>query len=147
MITDILALIVLAVIVGLSNDTVDAFFWFKLTISILIFGSIVLILFPMIARLFLKNINDGISQYIFILAMVFLGASLAELAGIEAIIGAFLSGLALNKLIPQSSALMNRIEFIGNAIFIPFFLISVGMLIDYRIFLSDWTRSEERRVG
>ena len=138
MITDTLALIILAVIVGISHGTVDAFFWIKLTISVLIFGAIVLILFPIIARLFLKNINDGKSQYIFVLVMVFLGASLAELAGIEAIIGAFLSGLALNRLIPHSSALMNRIDFIGNAIFIPFFLISVGMLIDYRIFLSNW---------
>lgn len=67
--------------------------------------------------------------------MVFLGAVLAEMAGIEAIIGAFLSGLALNRLIPHTSPLMNRIEFVGNAIFIPFFLIGVGMLIDYRVFL------------
>ena len=69
--------------------------------------------------------------------MVFLGAVLAELAGIEAIIGAFLSGLALNRLIPHTSPLMNRIEFVGNAIFIPFFLIGVGMLIDYRVFFND----------
>jgi Kef-type K+ transport system membrane component KefB len=70
--------------------------------------------------------------------MVFLGAFLAEIAGIEAIIGAFLTGLALNRLILRTSPLMNRIEFVGNAIFIPFFLIGVGMLVDYRIFFKDW---------
>ncbi len=69
--------------------------------------------------------------------MVFLGAFLAELAGIEPIIGAFLSGIALNRLIPHTSPLMNRIEFVGNAIFIPFFLIGVGMLIDHRAFFKD----------
>jgi len=70
--------------------------------------------------------------------MVFMGAVLAELAGVEAIIGAFLAGLALNRLIPSTSPLMNRIEFVGNAVFIPFFLIGVGMLVDYRAFFSDF---------
>jgi hypothetical protein len=70
--------------------------------------------------------------------MVFLGAVLAEASGIEAIIGAFLSGLALNRLIPSTSPLMNRISFVGNAVFIPFFLIGVGMLVDYKAFFRDW---------
>jgi hypothetical protein len=68
--------------------------------------------------------------------MVFLASYLAELAGVEAIIGAFLAGLALNQLIPHTSPLMNRIEFGGNAIFIPFFLISVGMIVDLRVLLK-----------
>ena len=66
-----------------------------------------------------------VSQYVFVLVMVFLGAYLAQLAGLEPIIGAFLSGLAMNRLIPRTSVLMNRVEFVGNAIFIPFFLIGV----------------------
>ena len=70
--------------------------------------------------------------------MVFLGAYLAELAGIESIIGSFLAGLSLNRLIPRSSPLMHRVEFIGNSIFIPFFLIGVGMLIDYRAFFTSF---------
>ncbi|MEG1587108.1 MAG: cation:proton antiporter [Bacteroidales bacterium] len=137
MITDTLALLVLAVIVGMTQGTVDSAFWIRLIISMFIFGGIVLGIFPLIARFFFKHCSDSISQYIFVLFMVFLGAVLAEMAGIEAIIGAFLSGLALNRLIPHSSPLMNRIEFIGNAIFIPFFLIGVGMLVNYRVFLSD----------
>ena len=88
--------------------------------------------------------EPDIVQYIFVLAMVFFGAFLAELAGIEAIIGGFLPGLSLNRLIPRTSALMNRVEFVGNAIFIPFFLIGVGMLIDYKVFFKDF---ETIKVG
>ena len=137
MITDTLALLVLAVIVGMTTGEVNTEFWIRLSISILVFGLIVMLLFPIIGRWFFKRFDDNVSQYIFVLVMVFLGAVLAEMAGIEAIIGAFLAGLALNRLIPHTSPLMNRIEFVGNAIFIPFFLIGVGMLIDYRAFFKD----------
>ena len=137
LITDTLALLVLTVIVGITAGEVNTAFWVRLTVSILVFGCIVLFVFPLIGRWFLKRFDDYISQYIFVLAMVFLGAFLAELAGIEPIIGAFLSGIALNRLIPRTSPLMNRIEFVGNAIFIPFFLIGVGMLIDHRAFFKD----------
>ena len=138
MITDTLALLVLAVIVGMTTGEVNTEFWVRLTISIIVFGLIVMLLFPIIGHWFFKRFNDNVSQYIFVLVMVFLGAVLAEMAGIEAIIGAFLAGLALNRLIPHTSPLMNRVEFVGNAIFIPFFLIGVGMLIDYRAFFKDF---------
>ena len=137
MITDTLALLVLAVIVGMSAGAVTPAFWIRLSVSIIIFGLIVIFLFPIIARWFFKKYDDNVSQYIFVLVIVFLGAVLAELSGIEAIIGAFLTGLSLNRLIPHTSPLMNRIEFVGSAIFIPFFLIGVGMLIDYRAFFKD----------
>lgn len=136
-ITDTLALMVLAVIVGMSSGEVGQEFWIKLGTSVLVFGAIIMLIFPLIGRWFFKRFEDKISQYIFVLAMVFLGAFLAEAAGVEAIIGAFLVGLALNKLIPHTSPLMNRIEFVGNALFIPIFLIGVGMLIDYRVFFKD----------
>ncbi len=136
MITDTLALLVLAVIVGSATGEADAAYWIQLTLSILAFGAVVLLTFPPLGRWFLKTFDDSISQYIFMLTMVFLGATLAELAGLEAIIGAFLAGLALNRLVPATSPLMNRVEFVGNAIFIPFFLIGVGMLIDYRAFFE-----------
>ena len=138
MITDTLSLLVLAVIVGMTTGEVNSKFWIKLTVSIVIFASIITILFPIITRWFFKRFKDNVSQYIFVLAMVFLGAVLAEIAGIEGIIGAFLAGLALNRLIPSTSPLMNRVEFVGNAIFIPFFLIGVGMLVDYQVFFRDF---------
>lgn len=142
MITDILALLVLAVIVGMSQGEVGTEFWVKLSVSFIVFGLIVLLVFPIIGRWFFKKVNDKISQYIFVLVMIYLAALLAELAGVEAIIGAFFAGLALNRLIPHTSSLMNRVEFVGNAIFIPFFLISVGMLIDFKVFFKSWETLE-----
>lgn len=137
MITDTLALLVLAVIVGMSTGEISNGFWIKLIISVTVFGIVVVVGFPILARWFFKRYDDHISQYIFVLGMVFLAAFLAEASGIEAIIGAFLAGLALNRLIPQTSPLMNRIEFVGNALFIPFFLIGVGMLVDFKAFFKD----------
>lgn len=138
MITDILALLVLAACVGMAQGEVGSEFWIRMGISIAIFGAIVLIIFPIISRWFFKNVEDKISQYIFVLVIIYLASLLAEIAGIEAIIGAFLAGLALNRLIPHTSSLMNRVEFVGNAIFIPFFLISVGMIIDFKVFFSSF---------
>ncbi|MDD3147507.1 MAG: cation:proton antiporter, partial [Candidatus Riflebacteria bacterium] len=101
-------------------------------------GAAIIFLFPVIGRWFFKRFDNHISHFNFVLAMIFLASYLVELAGVEPIIGAFLAGLALNRLIPRVSALMNRIEFVGNALFIPFFLIGVGMLIDYQAFFRDF---------
>lgn len=138
LITDTLALLVLAAIAGMATGVVNNAFWIRLSLSVVFFGVIILFVFPIISRWFFKHYNDSISQYIFVLAMVFMGAFLAESSGIEAIIGAFLVGLSLNRLIPHTSPLMNRLEFVGNALFIPFFLIGVGMLVDYRVFFKDF---------
>ena len=86
---------------------------------------VIVYIFPRIARFFFRKYNDGIIQYIFVMAMLFMGAGIMELAGMEGILGAFITGLALNRLIPHSSPLMKHIEFVGNAIFIPYFLIGV----------------------
>ena len=137
MITDVATLLVLAAVVGMVQGDVSTGFWIKLSGSVIVFSLVVLLLFPMIGRWFFKRVTDKISQYIFVLVMIYLASVLAEIAGIEAIIGAFFAGLALNKLIPHSSSLMNRVDFVGNAIFIPFFLISVGMLIDFSIFYKS----------
>jgi Kef-type K+ transport system membrane component KefB len=132
-ITDILSLLVLAAIVGMYKGEISSAFWLTLGVSSIVFAAIVIFVFPIIARWFFKKFEDNVSQYIFVLAMVFLGSFLAEAAGLEAIIGAFLSGLAINRFIPHTSPLMNRIDFVGNALFIPFFLIGVGMLVDFSV--------------
>jgi len=134
LITNILSLLVLAVVVGMTTGELSRFFWLEMALSFAAFTLVITYVFPLIGHWFLKRYTDNVSQYIFVLVMVYLGAVLSQLAGIEAIIGAFMAGLALNRLIPQTSPLMNRINFVGNAIFIPFFLIGVGMLIDYRAF-------------
>ena len=137
-ITDILALLVLAAVVGMYKGDISTAFWVRLGISSLVFAAIIFLTFPLLTRWFFKRFDDSISQYIYVLFMVFLGSFLAEAAGLEAIIGAFLAGLALNRFIPHSSPLMNRIEFVGNALFIPFFLIGVGMLVDFSVLFKGW---------
>lgn len=132
--TDTAVLIILAVIVGSSQGQLDQQFWMRLTISFAVFLGIMFGIIPKIAKWFFQRVeSEKTSHYIFVLFIVFFAAFIAEVSGLEPIIGAFVAGLALNKFIPHSSALMNRIEFIGNAIFIPFFLISVGMIVDVKV--------------
>jgi Kef-type K+ transport system membrane component KefB len=138
LVTDTLALLVLAVVAGISNGEIAGVFWIRLLAGITVFSCVVLFFIPFIARWFFKRFDDSVLQYLFVLALVFFSGFLAEAAGVEAIIGAFLGGLALNSLIPRTSPLMNRIRFVGNAIFIPFFLIGVGMLIDIRAVFKDY---------
>lgn len=135
-ITDTAALLVLALVTGSRQGNIGVFFWVRLVLGALLLGALVIYLFPIIGKWFFKTVQDNVSQYIFCLGMLYLAALLAEMSGLEPIIGAFLAGLGLNRLIPHTSPLMNRIEFIGNALFIPFFLIGVGMLVDYRAFLK-----------
>src|SRR5690554_2147525 len=138
--TDTAVLIILAVIMGNAQGNLNSEFWIRLGISLTIFSAILFLIIPRIAQWFFRNLeSEKHSHYIFVLSIVFFAAFLAEVAGVEPIIGAFAAGLALNKLIPHSSALMNRIEFIGNSLFIPFFLISVGMLVDVSVILSGPT--------
>ncbi len=138
--TDTAVLVLLAVIVGAHKGSLSLEFWIRLVLSLAIFMGIMFYIVPKITKWFFKKMaSEKYAHFIFVLSMVFLAAFLAQLAGVEAIIGAFVAGLALNPLIPNSSVLFNRIEFIGNALFIPFFLISVGMLVDVSVlFNGTW---------
>ncbi|MDF3127031.1 cation:proton antiporter [Rheinheimera sp. 1928-s] len=135
--TDTLALLVLAVIAGMTRGEMNDIFWYKLGASLSLYVALILFGLPWLARWFFRNVGgDGVAEFVFVLAMVFLCASLSHLAGAEPIVGAFLAGLALNRLIPHNGTLMNRIQFTGEAIFIPFFLLSVGMLLDLSVFFG-----------
>lgn len=135
--TDTAVLIIFAVLLGNNQGELNKDFWLRLIISLIVFSIILILLIPRITKwFFFKFEDEKYLHYVFVLSVVFFASFLAELAGLEHIIGAFIAGLALNKHIPHSSALMNRIEFIGNSLFIPFFLISVGMLVDLSIILS-----------
>ena len=136
-ITDSAVLILLGVITNVVGGEINAMFWMRLVFSLALLGFAVLYLVPKVSRWFFRNIEgQGSSQYIYVLAVVFISGFFSELAGVEPIIGAFLAGLALNRVIPHNSVLMNRVIFIGNTIFIPFFLISAGMLVDFSVFLK-----------
>ena len=136
-ITDSAVLILLGVITNVVGGEINSMFWMRLIISLALLCFSVLYLLPKVSRWFFRNIEgQGSSQYIYVLAVVFISGFFSELAGVEPIIGAFLAGLALNRVIPHNSVLMNRVIFIGNTIFIPFFLISAGMLVDFGLFLK-----------
>lgn len=138
--TDTAVLLILAIIMGSHAGTLNGEFWIRLAVSMAIFVAVMFLIIPRVSRWFFRKLeSEKHSHYIYVLAVVFFAAFLAEASGVEPIIGAFLAGLALNRLIPHSSALMNRIEFIGNSLFIPFFLISVGMLVDIRVILKGPT--------
>ncbi len=138
--TDTGVLVLLAIIVGAHKGSLSQEFWIRLGASSAIFLLIMFYIIPIITKwFFMKMASEKYSHFIFVLFVVFLSAFLARLAGVEAIIGAFVAGLALNRLIPHTSVLFNRIEFIGNALFIPFFLISVGMLVDVGVLLNGQT--------
>ena len=124
------SLFVLAGISGMYKGAVDSGTWILFAAKCLGYCAFVFVVFPRFARWFFRTYEDNVMQYIFVLALVFLSAALAELVGLEGIFGAFMAGLVLNPLIPHVSPLMNRVEFVGNALFIPYFLIGVGMLIN-----------------
>lgn len=132
-VTDTLTLLVLAVVGGLFKGESGGLFWLWLVVKVIFLGSLIIWSFPRIGRWFFRRYDDNVMQFIFVLALVFLGAGLMEFVGMEGILGAFLAGLVLNRLIPHVSPLMNHLEFVGNALFIPYFLIGVGMLIDIHV--------------
>ncbi|WP_342707807.1 cation:proton antiporter [Anaerobacillus alkalilacustris] len=136
--TDTLALLVLAIIAGMKQGDINITFWVQLIGSLTLFSLVVLFGVPVIAKFFFRNMSShGSMEYIFVMSILFVCAYIAIVAGVQPIIGAFLAGLALNRLIFEQGPLMNRIKFIGNAIFIPFFLLSVGMLMDFRVLLEE----------
>ena len=131
-VTVTLALLVLALVSGMYNGTATTMYWVMLVLKVTLICLVIVFVFPRLARVFFRKYDDAVMQFVFVLALVFLGGGLISLAGMEGILGAFLVGMALNTLIPKVSPLMNRLEFVGNALFIPYFLIGVGMIIDVR---------------
>ena len=128
-----MALIVMASIVNSFQGGAGIGFWVLFVVKFFVYSIGLILVIPRLIRWFLRRYSDAVMQFIFILAVVFLSAALSDAVGLEGIFGAFLSGLILNRFIPRVSPLMNRIEFTGNALFIPYFLIGVGMLINVRL--------------
>lgn len=138
-ITDTLALVVLAVVLDANRGIpLDAAFWSGLLVSMAVLVLIIALVIPRLARWFFQHAGEsGGAQFLFVLAVVCACAYLSQFARMKPLIGAFLAGVALNRQIPEHSTLMNRLEFIGNVLFIPFFLISVGMLVDPEVVFGD----------
>ena len=131
-----LALIVMASIVNSFHGGSGIGFWLLFIVKFAAYCAGLILVIPRLTRWFLRRYSDAVMQFIFILATVFLSAVLSDAVGLEGIFGAFMSGLILNRFVPKVSPLMNRIEFTGNALFIPYFLIGVGMLINVRLLFA-----------
>jgi Kef-type K+ transport system membrane component KefB len=138
--TDTAVLVIFTFIAGSQINTIDFMFFVRTLGGILLFLGVTFFIVPHLTRWFFKfYMGEHSAHYLFVLFIVFLLAVLSVIAGVEPIIGAFAAGLALNRFIPHTSALYNRVNFIGNTLFIPFFLISVGMIVDLSIlFKGTW---------
>jgi Kef-type K+ transport system membrane component KefB len=137
-VTDTASLLVLAVVAASTRGALDAHFWFRLVLALSAYVLLVWFGLPRLGRWFFRNERAGaVAEFAFILTALFGSAFLARVAGVQPIIGAFLAGLALNRLLPDRSLLANRLQFVGEAFFIPFFLLSVGMLADVRVLAGD----------
>ena len=132
-----LALLVLAAFSAAYQGEANVLFWLTFLGKVVAFTTGAVLVLPRLTRWFFRRYNDSVMLYIYVMAVLFLSAAVSEGCGLEGIFGAFLAGLILNRFIPGVSPLMNRLEFIGNAIFIPYFLIGVGMLINVRVMFSD----------
>lgn len=131
-ITDVLALVVLAAVAGsVGGDGSTAQVALQITFGLAVLGGFCLWVLPAAARWFFGGPGrERVARFVFVLGAFLAAAVVAEVVGIEPIVGSFLAGLALNRLIPAEGPLMERIEFLGSALFVPLFLISVGLLVD-----------------
>ena len=136
MISLLTSLIILSAIENAHAGNSGFMFWAWFVAKILIYCGVLSLIVPRLTRYFLRRYSDAVMQFIFVMAMLFMSAAIAEAVGVNGISGAFFAGLILNRYIPPVSPLMNRIEFIGNALFIPYFLIGVGMLINVRLLFN-----------
>lgn len=148
--TEILALLLLAVVANQARGAaLDLGFWAQLTLRFGVYVGVVMWGLPRLGRWFFRRSGDGGTEFIFVMTALFTVSYLSHAAGVEPIVGALLAGLALNRLVPAQGPLMNRIHFVGNALFIPFFLLSVGMLVNVRALDSvrAWTIAAVLAIG
>jgi len=136
LLTDVLSLTLLAVVTSLVGGGGS---WLVLRALLLLAaaGASILLLLPRLARWFFRRTDgEASARFVFMLTAMLASAAAAEAAGAAPIIGAFLAGLSLNRLVPNASTVMARVRFLGDAVFVPFFLLSVGMLVDLRVLAS-----------
>ena len=133
MLSLLIALVILAGLVASFSEHDGVLFWIFFATKFAAYCGFMIFLIPRLTRWFLRRYSDAVMQFIFVMAMLFMSAALSQIVGIEGVFGAFFAGLILNRYIPHISPLMNRLEFIGNALFIPYFLIGVGMLINVNL--------------
>ena len=132
----LLALVVYAVMMSTSGGEGFNPLWFAL--KIIIYVAAVILVYPRIARSFFQTVTNSFSHFLFVMILLALCCGLAQVIGLDSIVGAFLAGIVLNRYIPKSSPLMNRLDFVGNTLFIPMFLIGTGLMIDLTGMTGNW---------
>ena len=132
----LLALIVYAVMMSTSSGENFNPLWF--TVRIVIFVAAVILIYPRIARNYFHRVTNSFSHFLFVMILLALSCGLAQFIGLDSIVGAFLAGIVLNRYIPKSSPLMNRLDFVGNTLFIPMFLLGTGLMIDLSGITGGW---------
>ena len=132
----LLALVVYAVMMSTSGG--DSFnpFWFTLKIAAYVVS--VILIYPRIARNFFQTVTNSFSHFLFVMILLALSCGLAQVIGLDSIVGAFLAGIVLNRYIPKSSPLMNRLDFVGGTLFVPLFLLGTGIMIDLSGMTGNW---------
>jgi Kef-type K+ transport system membrane component KefB len=135
--TDIGALLVLAVCIGIHGGDFDTFSLVRLLLSIAIYSALILFGFNWLGKEFFRRSGDEEgNQFLFILLAVFVAAVGAEVIGVEKIVGAFLAGLAVNSAVGEGPV-KEKVLFVGTVLFVPIFFIDLGLLVDIPAFISS----------
>ena len=132
----LLALVVYAVMMSTHGDANFNPLWFILKIAVYI--TAVILFYPRMARGFFQRVTNSFSHFLFVMILLALSCGLAQFIGLDSIVGAFLAGIVLNRYIPKSSPLMNRLDFVGNTLFVPLFLLGTGLMIDLNSMTGNW---------
>ena len=132
----LLALVVYAVMMSTHGDAYFNPLWFILKIAVYI--TAVILIYPRLARGFFQRVTNSFSHFLFVMILLALSCGLAQFIGLDSIVGAFLAGIVLNRYIPKSSPLMNRLDFVGNTLFVPLFLLGTGLMIDLNSMTGNW---------
>ena len=138
-ITDTVALLVLAVVARSVDGELNILFWITLIGLFSLYLAFMFFILPRISYKFFQHMGEkGRFTYVYVIGVMLICSWMADTIGIEAIVGAFFAGLALNPLLSNKGPLKNRVEFFGDAFFIPLFLIYVGMQVDIDILVSGY---------
>lgn len=132
-ITTVLTLMGYAIVQAIKAGGVGIDLWIKLFIVLPLVIAACFKLLPRLGKRFVKSGEPSMPAFLFVLAAMFVVATLTNLIGVDAIVGAFIAGLALGRVVPRQSALMQQLEFVGNSLFIPAFALSVGVLSDPKV--------------
>jgi Kef-type K+ transport system membrane component KefB len=139
--TDTLALVVLAGVAGsVGGDRSGIEVAVQIAVGLIVLVVYSLTVLPLLAGWAFRRLGAERSvRYVVAITAFLSAATVAELFGIEGIVGAFFAGLALNRLVPNEGQLMDRIGFFGGAVFIPVFLVSVGLILNPAVMVKGET--------